>query len=92
VKSKFIKKTDGLEIEVSDVRGKVSQLIEAFSECAEGRCSCPTEEYTKLESLQIEHAPGNITLRLKVKEGLQLDELEIERCLAFSEERAEQQT
>lgn len=89
MKRRIVKKTDGLEVEVSAIQGKEDRLLEAFQQCAEGRCSCPTEEYTKLEMLQVEKAPGKITLRLSAKRGQQFDQDEIERCLDYTEERVE---
>lgn len=89
MKREVVEKRDGLEIEVSDVQGKEDQLLEAFQECAEGRCSCPTQEYTKLEELQVEQDAQKIRLRLTVKDGEQFDQAEIERCLDATEERIE---
>jgi hypothetical protein len=89
MKREVIKKEDGLEIEVSNVQGKEDQLLEAFQECAEGRCSCPTQEYEKLEELQVEQDAQKITLRLTAKDGQSFDQSEIDRCLDYTEERVE---
>jgi hypothetical protein len=89
MKREVIKKEDGLEIEVSNVQGKEDQLLEAFQECAEGRCSCPTQEYEKLEDLQVEQDAQKITLRLTAKDGQSFDQSEIDRCLDYTEERVE---
>ena len=51
---------DGLNIEITEIQGKEKQLLEAFQECQEGRCSCPTNEYSKLESLEIKQTDGRI--------------------------------
>jgi hypothetical protein len=90
MKRSVVKKTDGLEIEVSDVEGKEDQFLEAFQECAEGRCTCPTQEYTKLEQLHVEQGSRGITLRLVAKKPRQLDQAEIERCLDYTQERVEE--
>ncbi|MEJ2450837.1 MAG: hypothetical protein P8047_09215 [Gammaproteobacteria bacterium] len=37
----------GLDIKISEANDK-QKLMQAFQECQEGRCSCPTQEYTKL--------------------------------------------
>jgi len=89
MKREVTKRADGLEIEVSKVQGKEGQLLEAFQECAEGRCSCPTQEYKKLEELKVEQDAEKITLRLTAKDGEQFDPSEIERCLDYTEERVE---
>lgn len=87
MKYKVATKPDGADVEVTEVQGKEEQLLEAFRECQEGRCTCPTQEYAKLESLQVEQAAGTINLRLKAKRGSRFDPAEIERCLGYTEER-----
>ena len=54
-----------VSIEVSETRGKQEKLLEAFQECQEGRCTCPTQEYSKLDSLEIETNEDIIKLKLK---------------------------
>jgi len=80
---------DGLDIRVDDVAGKKEKLLQAFNECREGRCSCPTEEYKKLDKLDIDHQAETIHLRLKAKLGTRLDKAEIDKCLEYTAERVE---
>ena len=68
-------------VEVSDIEGKEEELLANFQACREGRCSCPTDEYQKLESLDIDESAGKISLRLKAKSGRIFDEVEIAKCL-----------
>jgi len=42
-----------VSIEVTDVAGQ--ELFEAFRECQAGQCSCPTDEYQKLASMDVQH-------------------------------------
>ena len=79
--------TDGLTIEISEIQGKDKQLIEAFQECQEGRCSCPTNEYSKLESLEIKQTEGKINLRLSSKKNEVFDSAEIGKCLDYTEKK-----
>ncbi len=72
---------DGIEIEVTELEGKKQQLLEAFEECSEGRCTCPTQEYKKVESLEIVETDEAIRLSLKAKPDEQIDTKEIEKCL-----------
>jgi hypothetical protein len=65
-------------LEVSRILGAIHQ------ECQEGRCSCPTQEYSKLESLEIESNEDTIRLKLKSKPDEQLDESEIGKCLEYT--------
>ena len=78
---------DGLNIEITEIQGKEKQLLEAFQECQEGHCSCPTNEYSKLESLEIEQTGGKLNLRLSAKEGEVFDSAEIGKCLDYTEKK-----
>lgn len=88
MKYKIDNNEEGMEISVEDVKSKKDALLKAFQECQEGRCSCPTEEYKKLESMQIELREDGIQLRLKSKQGVDLDKSEINRCLEYTKARA----
>jgi hypothetical protein len=71
----------GLTVEVSEIAGKEEDLLSEFQACREGRCSCPTDEYAKLDALEIEDQAGKISLRLRAKSGQEFDAAEIEKCL-----------
>lgn len=71
----------GLSIRVEQVGGKQEQLLDEFKECAEGRCACPTAQYGKLESIEIEPGPDKIDIKLKVQAGQKLEQGDIEKCL-----------
>lgn len=80
-------KSDGLTIEVSEISEQQEQLLAEFQACREGRCSCPTDEYEKLDSLEISARTGKIRLRLKAKKGQVFDSSEIEKCLDHTESK-----
>ena len=75
---------EAVNIEVTETKGKQSQLLEAFQECQEGRCTCPTQEYSKLDSLEIVSDEDTIKLKLKSKPGVKFDESEIGKCLEYT--------
>ncbi len=87
MKYKVDEKKGGIDIKVADVEGDKEKLLEAFRECQEGRCSCPTAEYQKLQSLEVEQSGDCIDLRLKSKPGETIDKAEIEKCLGYTAER-----
>lgn len=87
MKYKVDEKKDGIDIKVAGVKGEKEKLLEAFRECQEGRCSCPTAEYQKLQSLEVEQSGDGIDLRLKSKPGETIDKAEIEKCLGYTAER-----
>ncbi len=79
---------DGIAIELTGVGAKRDRLLRAFGECAAGSCSCPTDEYQKLESMDVRPAEDAISIRLTAKPGEQLDAAEIGRCLDYTVEQA----
>lgn len=80
-----IKSTENkIHIEVSETKGKQEKLLEAFQECQEGRCTCPTQEYSKLDSLEIETNEDIIKLKLKSKPDVKFDNSEISKCLEYT--------
>lgn len=84
MKYKVDEKKGGIDITVADVGNAKQELLEAFRECQEGRCSCPTAEYKKLQSLEIEQSGDGIQLRLKSKTGEAIDKSEIEKCMDYT--------
>ncbi len=83
-----IKTTEkGIEIDVKDLEGRKDQLLEAFQECSEGRCTCPTEEYKKVEAMEIKGGDDNIQLSITAKDDEKIDTAEIEKCLDYTKKR-----
>ena len=89
MKYKVESNKDEVNIEISETEGKEKKLLEAFQECQEGRCSCPTQEYSKLKSLEIENNKDTIHLKLKSKSDEQFDEKEISKCLEYTKGKTE---
>jgi hypothetical protein len=85
-----IKKTDvGIEIDVTALEGKQEQLLEAFQECSEGRCTCPTQEYQKVTALNITQGDDLIHLSIVARDDETIDTGEIEKCLDHTRKRLE---
>ena len=78
---------NGVDIEVTETEGRQKKLLDAFQECQEGRCTCPTQEYSKLESLKIETDEDTIRLKLKSKPDEKFDQSEIGKCLEYTKEK-----
>ena len=90
MKSKITKNDHGIEINITEVKGKKNELLEAFQECSEGRCSCPTQEYEKVETLNIIDNEKSIQLSIKSKENEVIDTKEIEKCLEYTKNKVSQ--
>ncbi len=78
----------GLAIEITGVGDSRDELLQAFGDCAEGHCSCPTDEYEKVEAMTIAPAGDRIAIDLAAKPGTEFDAAEIERCLDWTVEQA----
>ncbi len=75
-----------LRIEILGVGGnkKREEVLGAFQQCQEGRCACPTRQYEKLRSLDMETGPDAIELRLLPRPGEEFEREQIEKCLDFT--------
>lgn len=74
----------GLAIELTDVGTQEEQLLSAFAECQQGQCSCPTDEYQKLETMDVIPGEGEILIQLRPKEGASFDISELSACLDYT--------
>ena len=77
-------KPDGLEIKLDNVEGQKEELLQAFQQCQQGQCACPTDEYHKLDSIQLDQGEDSIQINLIAKPGAEIDPQEINRCLDFT--------
>ena len=77
-------KNNNIDISVDNEKDNKEKLLKAFKECQEGRCSCPTEEYKKLDSFEIEDNDKTIQLHFKSKAGTKIDKEEINQCLEYT--------
>ncbi len=79
----------GIDIDVVDVGDKQQELLAAFQACQAGQCSCPTDEYEKLDALAITEDGESIHLHLSAKPGLHIESAEIDRCLSYTVQQVE---
>lgn len=77
---------EGLTIVIHDFPGDPDHLLAAFQVCQTGQCSCPTREYEKMASLEIDEQSDGVYLYLIPKSGAQFDLDEIRQCLDYTEE------
>ncbi len=71
----------GLTIRIEGKALMNDVLRVAFQQCQEGRCDCPTDEYDKLEEMQIEQGVDRLSLHLKVKPGQTIAQDAVAACL-----------
>lgn len=84
MKYKIESSEDEIDIEVTGTRGRQKALLQAFQECQQGRCTCPTREYSKLESMEITSDEDTIKLKLKAKPDATFDQSAIGKCLEYT--------
>ena len=87
MKSKITTNKNGIDINITELDGKKEELLEAFQECSEGRCTCPTQEYEKMETLNIVNTEKIIQLSIKSKDNEVIDIKEIEKCLEYTKKQ-----
>jgi hypothetical protein len=78
------KSSTAAAIQLTEVGGKRQQLLEAFQDCAEGHCSCPTTEYGKVASMQVEGDEDRIAIKLEAKPASDFSVSQIADCLAHT--------
>ena len=87
MKTRISTNKNGIDIHITELEGKKEELLEAFNECSEGRCTCPTQEYKKIETLNIVGSEDNIQLSIISRENEVIDTNEIEKCLAHTKNK-----
>ena len=78
----------GLDISVEQVGDSQQALLDAFQDCQEGRCSCKTSEYEKLESMDVQSADDAIRIQLRPRSGATIDESAVRDCLNATLDKA----
>ncbi len=88
---KYLIKPEGsdLKITVEQLGDKQAALMEELKACAEGRCSCPTPQYSKLEAIDIKPGTDKVEIALKAKPGEKIDQADIAKCLEETTTKAE---
>ena len=89
MKYKMSETEKGLNIIIEVSNDNNAKLLTELNNCQQGKCSCPTEEYKKLESLTIENYENKISLILKPKADQILDINEINKCLNYTSNKIE---
>ena len=87
MKSKITKNKDGIDINITELNGKKEKLLEAFQECSDGHCTCPTQEYEKVETINVVGTDKVIQLSIKSKDNTVINTKEIEKCLDYTKDK-----
>ena len=87
-KYKITDNDKGLKIEISEIAGEQQQLLGEFQKCQQGQCTCPTDEYKKLEGMELKQNDEGIQIQLIVKADEKFDKEEITRCLDYTTQKS----
>lgn len=72
---------DGLRVQANVRPDQQEQLLREFSNCAAGTCSCPSTQYEKLTSIEVEQTSDGVRVDLRARPGETIDVDDIKRCL-----------
>lgn len=78
---------DGISVELTAIGDSQNELLAALGECQSGSCSCPTNEYEKVEAMDLVPSEDGIAIRLHAKPGQEFDTDEIATCLEYTVSR-----
>lgn len=73
-----------VEVRVHDAGDQQPQLLQSFQECQSGTCGCPTDQYDRLATMDVDTAGGDVTLRLEPLPGQRLDPEQLHVCLDYT--------
>jgi len=79
---------EAVEIHVQDTGERAPQVLASLQECQEGRCSCPTDQYDRLASIEVGGGEGELTVHLTPRPGEHLDPDELRACMDYTLESA----
>ncbi len=69
-----------LVVNIEDVTDK-NAILETIQGCADGSCACSTDEYQKVESMEILPGANSIQLNIEVKAREVIDPSCVSECL-----------
>lgn len=84
VKYRIENKNKELTINIENITENKEKILQNFNQCKAGKCSCPTNQYSKIENLDISIGEEKIIMKLKPKNGENFNKKEIEKCLEFT--------
>ena len=76
----------GLTIQITGVGERQGDLLQAFGECQQGKCTCQTDEYGKVAGMAVELL-DRVDITLDAKPGELFEPAAIEACLDYTVSR-----
>lgn len=85
------KDSSSVKITVTQVGDKQADLMKELNECAEGRCSCPTPQYAKVQEMKVAPSVDQVIVTLTAKPGEVIDQADINKCLEHTTRKVQGQ-
>ena len=73
--------SSGVTIEILGLGAERSTLLDTFAGCADGSCECSTDEFQKVESVNVRSHEAGITIEVRTKPGEAIDPSCISDCM-----------
>lgn len=67
-----------------ETEGHTSEVLSSIRACQQGDCSCPTDQYDRLERIDVAAGEDTVQVRLRPREGERLDTDELRTCLDWT--------
>lgn len=80
-------KDGALDISVEACGDAQTNLLKNFKKCQSGKCDCPSDQFDKIERIDIQTEPERIHMRLEPKAEVKLDVDEVDQCLTWSKDQ-----
>lgn len=74
----------GLHVAVEQLGANKEAALKALQECAEGRCTCPTPQYEKMQAIDVVPGQDRVDITLTPKPGESIDRQAIDKCLEYT--------
>lgn len=89
MESSLKEKNNHIIVNINKIEDKKELILQNLNDCKEGRCSCPTNEYDKLNKLdiQVNNDLNEIILDLEPKKGEKIAVSEIKKCLDYTADK-----
>lgn len=80
---------DEVVMTVTDVGVGAARLMESLQECQQGQCACPTDQYDRLDAIDVQAGDDDFTVRLRPRTGEVLDVQALHACMDYTVNRAD---
>lgn len=76
---------DGVTIQLFGVGADRAMLLDTFAGCADGTCACSSDEYGKVQSMDVQSDGDAITISVTAFPGQTIDPSCISECVDVTE-------